>query len=43
MKKDLERKITSMLNKVLGGSNRFAVSVSAELNFDKSEMILKTF
>jgi flagellar M-ring protein FliF len=35
--KDLERKITGMLNKVLGGNNRFAVSVSAELNFDKTE------
>ena len=35
--KDLERKVTSMLNKVLGGNSRFAVSVSAELNFDKSE------
>src|SRR6185295_39848 len=35
--KDLERKITGMLTKVLGGNNRFAVSVSAELNFDKTE------
>ncbi len=35
--KDLERKITSMLTKVMGGNNRIAVSVSAELNFDKTE------
>lgn len=35
--KDLERKVTTMLNKVLGGNSRFAVSVSAELNFDKTE------
>jgi flagellar M-ring protein FliF len=41
--KDLERKITSMLNKVLGGNNRFAVSVSAELNFDKTENDSETF
>src|SRR5581483_7566653 len=35
--KELEHKVTTMLNKVLGGSSRFAVSVSAELNFDKQE------
>ncbi len=35
--KELEHKITMMLNKVLGGNSRFAVSVSAELNFDKTE------
>ncbi len=35
--KDAERKVTGMLNKVLGGNSRFAVSVSAELNFDKTE------
>jgi flagellar M-ring protein FliF len=35
--KDLERKVTVMLNKVFGGDSRFAVSVSAELNFDKTE------
>ncbi len=41
--KDLEHKITDMLNKVLGGSSRFAVSVSAELNFDKTENDSETF
>jgi flagellar M-ring protein FliF len=41
--KDLERKITNMLNKVLGGNSRFAVSVSAELNFDKTENDSETF
>jgi flagellar M-ring protein FliF len=41
--KDLERKITGMLNKVLGGNNRFAVSVSTELNFDKTENDSETF
>ena len=35
--KDLERKINVMLTKVLGGNSRFAVSVSTELNFDKTE------
>ena len=35
--KDLERKVNAILNKVLGGNSRFAVSVSAELNFDKTE------
>ncbi len=35
--KDLERKVTTMLTKVLGGNSRFAVSVSTELNFDKTE------
>jgi len=35
--KELENKINLMLNKVLGGNSRFAVSVSAELNFDKLE------
>lgn len=35
--KDLEHKITNMLNTVLGGNSRFAVSVSAELDFDKTE------
>ncbi len=34
--KDLERKITTMLTKVLG-NDRLAVSVSAELDFDKAE------
>ena len=34
--KDLEKKVTGMLTKVLG-NNRFAVSVAAELNFDKTE------
>lgn len=34
--RDLEKKVSSMLAKVLG-NNRFAVSVSAELNFDKNE------
>ena len=41
--KDLERKVTTMLNKVLGGNSRFAVSVSAELNFDKTENDSETF
>lgn len=41
--KDLEHKVTTMLNKVLGGSSRFAVSVSAELNFDKTEQDSETF
>jgi flagellar M-ring protein FliF len=41
--KDLEHKITDMLNKVLGGNSRFAVSVSAELNFDKTENDSETF
>ncbi len=41
--KELERKITGMLNKVLGGNSRFAVSVSAELNFDKTENDSETF
>jgi len=31
------------LNKVLGGNSRFAVSVSAELNFDKTENDSETF
>ncbi|HVM32545.1 MAG TPA: flagellar basal-body MS-ring/collar protein FliF [bacterium] len=34
--KDLERKITTVLTKVLG-NDRLAVSVSAELDFDKAE------
>jgi flagellar M-ring protein FliF len=34
--KDLERKITTMLTKVLG-NDRLAVSVSADLDFDKAE------
>ncbi|HUO58597.1 MAG TPA: flagellar basal-body MS-ring/collar protein FliF [bacterium] len=41
--KDLEHKVTTMLNKVLGGNSRFAVSVSAELNFDKTENDSETF
>lgn len=41
--KGLEQKITGMLNKVLGGNSRFAVSVSAELNFDKTENDSETF
>jgi flagellar M-ring protein FliF len=35
--RDLEGKVNSMLTKVLGGNSRFAVKVSAELNFDKME------
>lgn len=35
--KDLERKVNVMLTKVMGGNSRIAVSVSAELNFDKTE------
>jgi flagellar M-ring protein FliF len=35
--KDLEGKITSLLNKVLEGNSHFSVKVTAELNFDKSE------
>jgi flagellar M-ring protein FliF len=35
--KDLENKINAMLTKVLGGDRRFATSVSAELDFDKTE------
>jgi len=41
--KDLERKVNLMLTKVLGGNSRFAVSVSAELNFDKTENDSETF
>jgi flagellar M-ring protein FliF len=41
--KEMERKITTMLTKVLGGNSRFAVSVSAELNFDKTEQDSETF
>ena len=41
--KDLEHKVTTMLTKVLGGNSRFAVSVSAELNFDKQEADSETF
>jgi len=41
--KDLERKVNVMLTKVLGGNSRFAVSVSAELNFDKTENDSETF
>jgi flagellar M-ring protein FliF len=41
--RDLERKITGMLTKVLSGNSRFAVSVSAELNFDKTENDSETF
>jgi flagellar M-ring protein FliF len=40
--KDLEKKVTGMLTKVLGNS-RFAVSVSAEINFDKTENQSETF
>jgi flagellar M-ring protein FliF len=35
--RELERKITFMLKKVMEGDSHFAVSVSAELNFDKQE------
>jgi flagellar M-ring protein FliF len=41
--KDLERKVTAMLTKVMGGNNRIAVSVSAELNFDKTEADSEVF
>lgn len=41
--KDLERKINAVLNKVLEGNRHFAVSVSAELNFDKTENDSETF
>ncbi len=41
--KDVERKVTAMLTKVMGGNNRIAVSVSAELNFDKTEADSEVF
>ncbi len=41
--KDLERKINTVLTKVLEGNRHFAVSVSAELNFDKTENDSETF
>lgn len=40
--KDLEKKVTGMLTKVLGNS-RFSVSATAELNFDKTENQSETF
>ena len=40
--KDVERKVTQMLAKVLG-TTRTAVSVSAELNFDKTETESEVF
>lgn len=41
--RDLEGKITSMLNKVLEGNSHFTVKVTAELNFDKMESDSETF
>lgn len=40
--KDIERKVNAMLTKVLG-TTRIAVSVSAELNFDKTETESEVF
>jgi len=41
--RDLEGKITSMLNKVLEGNSHFTVKVTAELNFDQTQSDSETF